>query len=585
MKRKSCLRGLLLKAGLTIAVSAAISFAFWYPLQRAQGAHIRRVTLFAVQAVRTDIADEIRSQLLAQIQLAQMCSLDETLSKREWDSYASLFMARHTGYVALLLTDSAYHVRLSFTEAAAKPYLDALFASTGPLEQTMGRDPDQRGVLLTPAFFLRNGKSGHGVVAPIHRSGNRRGFVIAILDDQMVLHDALADQGGQGYGIAVFEENRELYRLSSNNSANEERWGQDAEFTLSAITWHIRVWPQAILIGEVDPHLPELALTTGATIGMLLSSTIILAWMAFVMSQELGRARDQLEFRLQERTSELTSLNTTLETEVLERREAEQSLRDLSGRLLQVKDEEQRRIARELHDSTAQLVSALAINLERLFELVANGDISKARALLAQSSDLAERATADLRTISHLLHPPILDDLGLDGALPWYAEGFSSRSGITVKLDIEPELGRFPREVELTLFRILQEGLTNIYRHSGSSTANLAVFRGKDEVTLQISDQGRGIPPEILTSGGNSRGIVGIGIAGMRERVRQMKGTLDIRSDSNGTCIKVVLPIETPPPSERHANWDANDASDGQLPLLEQIGLISAQMIQAKLVR
>jgi signal transduction histidine kinase len=551
MFTRRSLSGLLLKAALIIAATAAVSFVFWYPIQRAQRAHIERVTRFAAQAVRTDITDEIRAQLLAQVQVAQMCSLDETLSKREWDSYASPFLAHHPGYVALLLTDNAYHVRLSYIQANAQPYLDSLYAPAGPFKQTLKMDPDEREVFLTPAFFLRNGRSGHGVVTPIHRGGLHTGFVIAILDDQNVLEDALADQGGQGYGLAVFEDDHELYRLPGDKCANEKRWGQDADLPLSAITWHIRVWPHMSLTGKIESRLPELALSTGAAIGMLLASTLVLAWTAYVKSREVGRAHDRLEFRVQERTSELESLNTMLEAEVRERREAEQSLRDISGRLLQVRDEEQRRIAREVHDGTAQLVGALAINLERLLEPIANGDLPKARFLLAQSSDLAEQAAADLRTFSHLLHPPILDDLGLDGALPWYTRGFSSRSGIIVNVDMEPQLGRFPREVELTLFRILQEALTNIYRHSGSSTANLTVFRRKDEVTLQISDHGRGIPSEILTSGSYSRGIVGIGIAGIRERVRQMKGKLEIESGSLGTCIKVVLPIVTTPASEQ----------------------------------
>ena len=543
MKGRKSLSGLFLKAALIVAVAAAVSFALWYPIQKAQRAHIQRVTRFAVQVVRTHITDAIRSQLLAQIQVAELCGLEETLSKRKWDSYASLFVAHHPGYLALLITDNAYHIRLSFTEAGAQPYLDALYARAGPLEETLQEDPDGRDVLLTRAIILRNGMSGHGVVAPIGRGGNHRGFVIAVFDDQKVLDDALTDQDGQGYGLAIFEDDRELYRTPDDGSDNEKRWGEDEELRLSAITWHVRVWPEASLVGEVEPRLPSFALFAGAAIGMLLATTLILAWAAYVKAFELSRARDQLELRVQERTSELESLNTTLQAEVRDRTQAEESVRDLSGRLLQLRDEERQRIARELHDSTAQIVGALAINLERLLEVVANSDFSKARTLLFQSSDLAERATAELRTISYLLHPPILDDLGLDGALPWYTRGFSSRSGISVNLDVQPELGRFPREVELTLYRIVQEALTNVYRHSGSPTADLAVSRVNGELTLLISDHGRGIPSEILVSGHSSRGIVGIGIAGMRERVRQMHGRLEIESTRTGTCIRVVLPI------------------------------------------
>jgi len=361
--------------------------------------------------------------------------------------------------------------------------------------------------------------------------------------------------------LAILEDNQELYRLQRHHSDNEERWKQDAELSLSGTTWRIRVWPQAILLGEVEPRLPELALISGAMIGMLFSTTLILAWTAYLKSQELGRARDRLEFRVQERTAELESLNKTLEAEVRERSFAEQSLRHLTGRLLQMRDEEQRRLARELHDSTAQIVGALAINLERLQEAVAIGNSSKACALVAQSSDLAEQATADLRTISHLLHPPILDDLGLEGALPWYTGGFSNRSGISVRLEIQPDLGRLSEEIELTIFRIVQETLTNIYKHSGSSTAHITLFRERDELTLRICDHGRGFPSEIIASDGNSRATVGVGIAGMRERVRQMKGKLVIDSGVSGTCITVALPTVVTPGSEQDTNWDALQAS------------------------
>ena len=160
----------------------------------------------------------------------------------------------------------------------------------------------------------------------------------------------------------------------------------------------------------------------------------------------------------------------------------------------------------------------LAIDLQKVQQLVPNGDILKAQELLAQSTELIEQATAEVRTVSYLLHPPILDEFGLEGVLPWYAAGFSSRSGIQVNVDVQPDLGRFPHELELTLFRIVQEALTNIHRHSGSPTADITVFRDAHRVTLQITDHGRGIPPGTLEPAGNARAIVGVGIAGMRER-------------------------------------------------------------------
>ena len=156
--------------------------------------------------------------------------------------------------------------------------------------------------------------------------------------------------------------------------------------------------------------------------------------------------------------------------------------------------------------------------------------------------ELVERATAELRTISFLLHPPILDDLGLEGVLPWYAAGFSSRSGIQVNVDVQKDLGRFPHELELTLFRILQEALTNVHRHSASSSVNITLFRDIDGVTLQVEDYGRGVPDETLKRLRTAKAVVGVGITGMRERVRQLGGRLEIESDDKGTLIKATLP-------------------------------------------
>jgi signal transduction histidine kinase len=251
-----------------------------------------------------------------------------------------------------------------------------------------------------------------------------------------------------------------------------------------------------------------------------------------------------LESRVEQRTAELQSANTQLQDEIRERRQAEESLRDLSGHLLRLRDEERRRLARELHDSTAQILGALVIGLERVVQVVSANDALKAQELLTQSCELAEKATAEVRTLSYLLHPPMLDDLGLEGVLPWYADGFSKRSGIRVSVNVQPGLGRFTRETELTLFRVVQEALTNIHRHSGSPTGEIAVSKDAHGVKLCVTDRGRGIPPGILQSARLGRAMMGVGIAGMGERVRHLNGRLEIESRGYGTSIKVMLPID-----------------------------------------
>lgn len=227
--------------------------------------------------------------------------------------------------------------------------------------------------------------------------------------------------------------------------------------------------------------------------------------------------------------------------DITERKQAEESLRELSGRVLQLQDEERRRLARELHDSTAQNLAALGMNLGIVEQAAAALDAGAKKAL-GESLALANQCIRELRTFSYLLHPPVLDDLGLTSALTWYIEGFNQRSGIAVKVEIAADLGRLPQELELVLFRIVQESLTNIHHHSGSRTATIRIARGAKEVVMQISDQGRGIAGNV-NEGVLSVARVGVGIAGMRERVRQMGGRLEIRSRPNGTDVEVVAPL------------------------------------------
>lgn len=216
----------------------------------------------------------------------------------------------------------------------------------------------------------------------------------------------------------------------------------------------------------------------------------------------------------------------------------EKSNAELAARIQSVQDEERRNIARELHDSVGQLLTAVAMNLSSL----RNGASSLSPAhskLLDDSSVMVAEVTKEIRTISHLLHPPLLGVAGLSSAIRWYVDGFSERSRISVNVDVPSELGRVSSEVEIALFRVVQECLTNVYRHSGCDSCSVKLERKDDRLRLEIRDAGKGMPNLAIAS-------TGVGIRGMKERVRHLGGSLEITSSDAGTDVVAVLPVGEP---------------------------------------
>jgi len=217
------------------------------------------------------------------------------------------------------------------------------------------------------------------------------------------------------------------------------------------------------------------------------------------------------------------------------------ALQNLSSRLLRMQDDEHRRIARELHDSLGQYLAALKMNLELFRHAGAEG----ADAIYSEIEQITDRCISETRTLSHLLHPPLLDELGLAAAAKWYVEGFAKRSGIDVTLALPSNLDQVPDTVELVLFRVLQEALTNIHRHSKSPRAEILLEISDAEISLQVRDHGLGMPSDLLERIQTTGGQTGVGLSGMRERVSEMGGRLEIRSDSQGTLVSVMIPISS----------------------------------------
>ena len=288
-------------------------------------------------------------------------------------------------------------------------------------------------------------------------------------------------------------------------------------------------------------------------LGFLVASTCIVAIgeISRRNNEELRNAQGALEEKVRQRTAELDKAN--------------QSLSELTGRLLKLQDEERRRIARELHDSVGQTLAALAMNLSTVKSEIER--VMKTASTVADSVALVDDMSTDIRTISYLLHPPLLDETGLSHALRWYIEGFAARSGIDVKLEFPADFGRLPQDLETAIFRVVQECLTNIHRHSESPVAKVRVEHSATDVRIEVEDEGKGMSParqlEISSSG-----IPGVGLRGMRERLRQLGGSLEIKSDGEGKGTTVVahLPVAgTPKVAAAAASAGASEASTAHL--------------------
>jgi len=259
----------------------------------------------------------------------------------------------------------------------------------------------------------------------------------------------------------------------------------------------------------------------------------------------LLEAQCELDERVKQRTAALDSAN--------------QSLRDVTARLMNSQDEERRRLARELHDSTGQTLAALAMNLATILSEIDR--MRKTAALVADSGDIVRQMSDDIRTMSYLLHPPLLDEAGLAFAVKWYGEGFAQRSKIQVEMNIPDDFGRLPQEQEIALFRVVQECLTNIHRHSNSPVARISLLRTPSEVRARIEDDGNGIPPEAQRDMAGA-GTPGVGIRGMRERMLQLGGDLEISSRGTGKGTRIVarLPLLERPQQLQYAAAVGSDS-------------------------
>ena len=269
-----------------------------------------------------------------------------------------------------------------------------------------------------------------------------------------------------------------------------------------------------------------------------IAAIVVVTMIALVFMLLTGATVERIKY-----FSELKTVNQALRLENAERQRAEEELGRMSGQLLRAQDEERRRIARDLHDSTAQHLVLLSASLERI-QHSAPAFSRKLRQLFSDAEELITQALREVRTLSYLLYPPMLDETGLEDAISHYVEGFSERSGVQVDVRVSPDLGRLRPEAEMALFRVMQESLTNVHLHSASRRAYIRLNRIDDRVVLEIRDEGRGTE----RAGSSRTPSVGVGILSMRERVRQVGGKLEIESTGAGTSVRATIVIHDKTP-------------------------------------
>jgi signal transduction histidine kinase len=495
--------------------------------------------------------------------LDRLALLWETVDPSQplWTKNAELYIRHRPGCIAVewLTPDRTKRVVVK----APGSRTDAELAFAGVPKSLIESVVASKAARISTPVLVTDGSRQYAIAYPVYVQEQLRGFVVTFFDFERTLGYILDDVRPLGYSLELSQGDQHEYLLVGSSREHKQEWGTTTEVPVPGGAWQIRVWPGPDVLDRIKSRIAEATLAIGSILSLLIAVVVYLGISASRKSayireineqlkaeartradaqEELRRAHSQLEVRVQERTAELAAANMLLERESKEHQRAEESLRKLTGRLFRLQDEERRRLARELHDGATQNLIALAMDMASLRKGAVSAD--QQTELLDDSARLIQQSIRELRTTSHLLHPPLIDELGLPVTLRSYVDGFAARSGIHVEVAIDPQLQRLDHDVELGIFRIVQESLTNVHRHSHSNAASILLSHADGQVRLQISDEGTGIPPDVLSR--TEGGTAGVGIAGMRERVRLLRGRFDINSGSRGTTIRIVLPVGKP---------------------------------------
>ncbi len=542
---------------LVLAVGFAASATMWYAIRSHEQTEVGWATKLAADAVKIDLATDVQWQIYGLDRLALLWQAAYPAQKI-WTDNAELYMQHRPGSIAVEWISADGKIR---SVVYGKSFQNPPLAFEGSPTSLMDAAAKSKVAMFSGTVIASSGRKQWAIAYPVYERGELKGFVISFFDFDQSLGYIVDDLKPLDFSFELSQGQEHLFLKPGSDRTHEQEWTTIAEIPLPGGKWEVRVWPNPTAVDRIRSRLPEVILLAGSIFSLLMAFIFHLMIGASRVSkriglmnedlkrevksrtqaqEELSRVHEQLEARVQERTAELAKANEMLEREIQQHQTAESSLRELNGRLFHLQDEERRRLARELHDGATQELVALALNVETFREVAKDG---RSLQTLNECVTLIQQCTSELRTISYLLHPPFFDELGLAPALRSYVEGFAKRSGIQITLEVEPHLARLGHETELTIFRVVQEALANVHRHSQSRVATVLLFRDAGNIRLEVIDEGRGIPPDVLDR--VQEGLAGMGTAGMRERIRLLGGHLEISSDNTGTCVRALVPMSS----------------------------------------
>lgn len=558
-----------------LLLGLAATVVTWRVIVAHEVEEIGWATQLAAEAIGTDLREDMEWQRIGLDRLGLLWEGADAKSSL-WTSNAELYIEHRPGCVAVEWIDVKGERRTVFLKARMTP----LLAFNGMPQAAMDLARETRNSVFSTTDALGDGSMQWSVVHPVYAKDELRGYVVSFFDVAHSIDENLSDVRGLGFSFAVIFPTQNLEHALPETNREHEKWATTVAVPLAGVRWQLRVWPNPGTMMRIRSLLPFITLAVGSALSFLAFLTFYFAARIARSSadvaltnealqreiavregaeQELRRARDELDQRVSARTTELATANVLLRQEIINHEHAEDSLRELTGRIFHLRDEEQRRLARELHDGATQTLIALATNLAMIRDAVPSDD-PNTKTLISDSVRLLQQCTEELRTISYLLHPPLLNELGLVSALHDFVEGFQARTGVQITLHLDPALQRFEQQLELTVFRVVQEALSNIRRHAQSQTAAISLEQHSGYLHLEIADAGHGIPVEVLSQNGSH--LCGVGIAGMRERVRLLRGRFEIQSNKAGTRIHVVLPIHPSIPKEVSAGAGKGHGSE-----------------------